>query len=161
MIEVKISKDQIARAEKLYPFENLKGSIMRGESDIYGALGEVLIQDHYEDREMDTNSTYDYDLILDGWKKIDVKTKRTTVYPQPNYTCSITHKQKCHYYFFVRILEDLTTGYLLGYIEAETMHRSAFKKKGELDDSGFAYRADGYHIKIKQLHKFKKGKRDE
>lgn len=157
MIIVKISEDQIARANKLYPFENLRGSIMRGESDLYGALGEILIRDHFDDRKLILESTYEYDLIIDDLR-VDVKTKKTAVYPQPNYTCSITHKQKCDYYHFVRILGDLTTGYLLGYIEADILHHTPFKKKGELDDSGFVYKADGYHIKIEQLHKFKERK---
>jgi len=42
---IEISEDQINRAKKLYPFKELKGSITKGKSNIYGALGEIIIYD--------------------------------------------------------------------------------------------------------------------
>jgi hypothetical protein len=42
---IEISKEQIERAKKLYPFKELKGSITKGKSNIYGALGEIIIYD--------------------------------------------------------------------------------------------------------------------
>jgi hypothetical protein len=48
--------------------------------------------------------------------KIDVKTKRTIVMPKENYLCSISSfniKQKCDFYFFCRITEDMKICYLV------------------------------------------------
>lgn len=42
---IEISEDQIDRAKKLYQFNELKGSITKGKSNIYGALGEIIIYD--------------------------------------------------------------------------------------------------------------------
>ena len=88
---IKISLEQIERAKKLYLFTELKGSITKGKSNIYGAIGEIIIYDIYKNNglNVDFNSTYDYDLIIENYK-VDVKTKRTTVVPMPNYLCSIS-----------------------------------------------------------------------
>lgn len=157
MLTIKITNEQIERAKKLYPFDELKGSIMKGSSNIFGALGEILIYDKYKDMfDVEFKSTYDYDLTIDGYR-VDVKTKRTTVCPKEYYLCSITHsKQDCDFYFFVRILTDLSIGYLLGYISKDNFLKFAeYKKKGELDIDGFIFKADGYHLPIYKLHKFK------
>ena len=105
MKTLQISREQIERAKKLYPFNDLKGSITKGVSNIYGALGEVIIYDLSKKNglNVDFTSTYDYDLIIENYK-IDVKTKRTTVTPKPNYLCSISAfntRQECDFYFFL------------------------------------------------------------
>ena len=68
MITLDINEEQIQRAEALYPFGALNGSITNGKSNIYGALGEVVVMDYYRHIDIDTESTYDYDLIIDGHK---------------------------------------------------------------------------------------------
>ena len=67
MKTIKIQKEQIERAEKLYTFKELRGSITKGESNIYGALGEIVIYDINKKNglNVDFNSTYDYDLIIE------------------------------------------------------------------------------------------------
>ena len=160
---MKITKEQIDRAKKLYPFKDLKGSITKGESNIFGALGEVIIHDinKANGNNVDFNSTYDYDLIINGFK-VDVKTKKTTVKPKGNYLCSISSfntKQKCDYYFFVRITEDLKECYILGYKrKADFFKEATFNKKGEIDPEGngvWTFKDDCYNLKIKMLNQFK------
>ena len=156
MIQINVTPDQVQRAKKLYPFESLKGSITNGKGNIYGEIGEILIYDYFKHRDTIFKSTYDYDLIIDGYK-IDVKTKHTTVPPQSNYNCSIsaynTH-QDCDYYFFCRVMKDLSIGYLLGYISKQDFYQKAtFNKKGEMDGN-FAFKDDCYNLAIKQLHPF-------
>tara|TARA_R110001632_G_C11073520_1_gene387625 strand:+ start:36 stop:518 length:483 start_codon:yes stop_codon:yes gene_type:complete len=156
---IKITNEQIKRAKKLYPFEELKGSITKGKSNIYGALGEVIVYDIYKKNglNVDFNSTYDYDLIIEK-HKVDVKTKRTTVKPKHNYLCSISSfntRQKCDFYFFLRINENLKECYLLGYKRKKNFFEEAtFNKKGSLDVNGWAFKDDCYNIKIKMLNKF-------
>lgn len=157
---IKITKEQIDRAKKLYPFNELKGSIAKGKSNIYGALGEIIIYDisNKNGLNVDFNSNYDYDLIIENYK-VDVKTKRTTVIPKPNYLCSISAfntRQKCDFYFFLRINENLKDCYLLGYKKKiDFFNEAEFNKKGSLDVNGWAFKDDCYNLKIEMLNKFK------
>jgi len=156
---ISISNEQIERANELYPFNALKGSITKGKSNIYGALGEILIYDLCIEKglNVDDKSTYDYDLIIEGYT-VDVKTKRTTVIPKPHYLCSISSfntKQKCDFYFFVRINENMKEAYLLGYKAKEKFfNESKFAKKGSLDINGWAFKDDGYHLEVSKLNQF-------
>jgi len=158
VLEYKVSKKQIDIAKKLYDFNALKGSITKGRSNIYGALGEVIIYDFYTSKNIKVkhNPTYDYDMIIEG-HRIDVKTKRTTVKPKPHYLCSIKNpKQNCDYYFFVRILEDLSVAYLLGYKQKGEYYKEAiYKTKGEKDVNGWTFKDDCYNLEISKLNKFK------
>ena len=155
VISLKITKNQINRAKELYSFKELNGSITKGISNIYGAIGEIIIHDYYNAK---FESTYDYDLII-GDYKIDVKTKRTTVVPKDHYLCSITAfniKQKCDYYFFVRVNENMEDCYLLGYKAKEDFFLEAkFAKKGDLDVNGWRFKDDCYNLEIGRLSKFK------
>lgn len=160
MKAIKISKEQIERAKKLYPFKELKGSITKGKNNIYGALGEVIIYDLYKKNglNVDFNSTYDYDLIIENYK-VDVKTKRTTVIPKSNYLCSISAfntRQKCDFYFFLRINENLKDCYLLGYKKKiDFFNEATFNKKGSIDVNGWPFKDDCYNLKIEMLNEFK------
>ena len=160
MKTIKISEEQIERAKQLYPFNELKGSIAKGESNIYGALGEVIIYDLSKKNGLDVDftSTYDYDLIIENYK-VDVKTKRTTVIPKPNYLCSISSfntGQKCDFYFFLRINENLKDCYLLGYKKKIDFFKEAtFNQKGSLDVNGWPFKDDCYNLKIEMLNEFK------
>ena len=97
----------------------------------------------------------DYDIIIDG-KRIDVKTKKTTVKPLASYDCSIanlTRKQDCDYYAFVRVLSDQSKGWFLGMKERDAYFKEAiFLKKGEHDPSNnYTVRADCFNMKISSL----------
>lgn len=158
MLKLGISNHQIDRAKKLYEFGALKNSITKGKSNIYGALGEIVVMDFFKEKGSDIieESSYDYDMIINS-KKIDVKTKRTTVEPKENYNCSVAAvntKQDTDYYLFVRITEDKKTAYILGAIKKSEFFKNAtFNKKGEPDGNGFSFRDDCYNLKIKDLHK--------
>ena len=159
MKTIHITNNQIARAKELYLFSELNGSITKGKSNIYGALGEIVFYDYFLNKgmEIDFNSTYDYDMIIKGYK-IDVKTKRTTVIPKDNYLCSISSfniKQICDFYFFCRITEDLKICYLLGYKRKKDFFNIAtFNKKDDIDVNGWAFKDDCYNLKISLLNKF-------
>jgi hypothetical protein len=160
MVILNITKDQIKRASELYSFTSLNGSITKGKSNKYGALGEVLVFDYFKDKglEVSFESTFDYDLIIQGYT-IDVKTKRTTVTPKHHYLCSISAfntKQKCNLYFFVRIKEDFSNAYLLGYKKKKVFFEYAtFNKKGSLDVNGWTFKDDCYNLPIGDLDSFK------
>ena len=157
MVSLKITKEQIKRAEKLYPFKSLRGSITKGKSNIYGALGEILVYDFFNSKgfKVDFNSTYDYDLIINGYK-VDVKTKRGKTIPEPHHLASISSyntKQECDVYMFTKILENYSTGYIVGYKSKSNFFKQAkFNKKGEADWNGWKFRADCYPHPLHSLH---------
>lgn len=163
MVIYSITEEQLERAKKLYEFSALKGSIMSGTSNIYGAIGEVIVYDallkKWGEASVSHDQDRDYDILVNGYR-LEVKTKRTTVEPKPFFNCSVsTHNpnQKCDYYMFVRITEDLSKAYVLGAIERSRFFLLAnFKKKGEPDgDSGWEIKDDCYNLTIDKLSKFK------
>lgn len=161
MIEIKITDNQLERASAHYgelKDKILNGSITKGQGNIYGALGEIIVHDLYQKvYEVKFENNYDYDLVIDG-DRVDVKTKRTTVKPNSNYNCSISAfntRQKCDFYVFVRITEDKRTAYVLGYKKKKAFFKQAvFGKKGEVDPDGngsWVFKDDCYNLKIKKL----------
>jgi hypothetical protein len=159
MIVVDITRQDLEKAEKLYSFECLNNSVMGGKSNIYGAIGEVALEKYLKskNRVVDFESTFDYDMIVSG-KKIDVKTKRTTVVPKDDYLCSVAAfntKQRCDYYVFARVSEKKDVAYILGYMSKEDFYSmSIFYKRGDIDVNGFVFKTDNYSIKVKDLNKF-------
>jgi hypothetical protein len=156
MVEIIITQEQRERAQELYDFKVLKNSIVKGKGNIYGATGEVITADYFKGKGclVDTISTYDYDLIVDGYK-IDVKAKHTNVKPRPHYLATVTNfntTQQCDFYLFARILKDLSKGWVLGYINPSKFYDLAeFVNKGDLDVNGWAFKADCHNIQIKDL----------
>lgn len=136
----------------------LKNSITNGRSEIYGKLGEVIVNDYFQLlTTTDYSPTYDFDLIIGGLKA-EVKTKRTTVKPLPNYNCSVSGynpSQNCDIFVFVRILEDMSKGYLLGFLPRRQFFTLAtYSSKGDLDD-GWSFKSDNYNVTVSQLRLFK------
>jgi len=159
MIEVVITKDQVDRAEKMTEeISNLKNSVTKGKSAIFGTLGEVIVSDYFKDKALveDVN-TYNFDMKING-KKIEVKSKKTTVVPREHYTCTVfgyNTTQKCDYYVFARIREDFSKGYILGYLAKKEFYSVATKRMRGVDYDGIKTPADCYNITISQLKKFK------
>lgn len=157
MIELPILTGDITEAKRLSEkLGSLRGSITHGEGNVIGMLGELLVARHIQ---AELNPTYDYDLLKDGWR-IDVKTKRCTSPPRPEYECSIADfntRQKCDYYVFSRILNDASQAWLLGAIKKEEYFRKAtFRKEGELDPNsrlGWTFKADCYNLPISELRR--------
>jgi hypothetical protein len=158
MIRVQITPEQIQRAEGLYPFGSLKDSITKGESNIYGALGEVIVHDYLMGKGKDVKIVGDvnFDIVSNG-KKIDVKTKRTTVPPIQTFNCSISAhntRQECDYYVFVRVMEDKSEAWITGYMDkAEFYKKAKFYRKGQADPTmpSWKFAADCYNLEISKL----------
>ena len=151
--EIQINSDYMSRArEKASSVGILQGSITGGTRNVIGAIGEVIVADSINADEI---STYDYDLVKDG-KRIDVKTKRCTSKPLPNYDCSVAFhgtKQDCDTYVFVRVLSDLTRAWILGSISKPDFYKKAtLYRKGDVDsNNGFVFKADCYNLSIDKL----------
>jgi len=104
MIEIEITKEMKKRAwRKAREMGVIYNSIMKGGGNIAGFLGEEIANSLIEGT---VNNTYDYDITSKSGIKYDVKTKRCTSAPKPNYECSVANfntKQKCDRYAFVRV----------------------------------------------------------
>ncbi len=133
----------------------LKNSITHGGGNAAGYLGEALIVKHYGGA---MSHTYDHDVVIDGCMG-DVKTKRCTSPPKAHYECTVaatsTH-QRPDEYFFVRVLEDLSVGWILGYISAQDFFKNAhFHKEGDPDSSKpeWPFKADCYNMTISEVQR--------
>lgn len=160
MITFRPTKDQIRRAIKLYSFDELNGSITKGSSNKYGALGEIIVIDFLNTVFICRHvGNYNYDILASGLT-IEVKTKRTTVKPQDHYYCSISAfntKQECNYYIFCRVREDFSEAYILGYLsKKEFFNKAVYKRKGDLDTDGFVFKDDCYNVPIGELKDIRK-----
>lgn len=153
MITIPVSDEMVERAKiRAEEMGRLNNSITAGEGNIAGFIGEAVAAEYLG---MVEANTYDYDLSKDG-TKIDVKTKRTSVEPRPNYDCSVAavnDSQDCDYYVFVRVAYDMRTAWLLGYMPSkEYFEVATFLKKGEHDLSNdFTVRSSCYNLKISSL----------
>ena len=160
MIEVKITEDMKKRAwAKSREMGVIKNSIMKGDGNIAGFLGEEVANVVLGGI---INNTYDYDLVSVDGIKYDVKTKRCTSPPKPYYDCSVANfntKQKCDRYVFVRI-ENKNKRWGRAWVLGWLTHDDYFKKarkltKGQKDPSnGFIVRADCHNVAISELNKF-------
>ncbi len=153
MIEIPINNDYMNRArEKASTVGILQGSITGGTSNVVGAIGELVVADSINAKQI---NTYDYDLVKDGMR-IDVKTKRCNSKPQPHYDCSVAlhgTKQDCDAYVFVRILTDMSKAWILGGISKHNFYKEAtLYRKGDIDyNNCYTFKADCYNLQISQL----------
>ena len=155
IIEVLISDEIVNKAQaKSNELGLLNNSIREGKGNLVGFIGEFLVADYFGG---EVSNTYDYDLIIKG-KKIDIKTKETTVAPKSHYFCTVADyntKQKCDSYYFVRVTKDLKTGYLLGGLTKDAFYRKArFYRRNDFDptsNQGWVFTADCYNVPISEL----------
>ena len=158
MIRVQITPEQVQRASELYSFGALKDSITKGKSNIYGALGEVIVHDYLKGKGKNVKIVGDvnFDIVSNG-KKIDVKTKRTSVPPIQSFNCSVAAyntRQECDYYVFVRVMEDQSEAWIVGYTGKEEFYKRAkFYRKGQADPvlPAWKFTADCYNLEIGKL----------
>ena len=106
-----ISQSQLKRAQELYEFNNLRNSITEGKSQIYGAIGEIVVWDWLCNAGVETeyHGTKDYDLFAED-VTIDVKTIRVNTPPTNEHNANISAhntQQKTFMYFWVYVLEDM------------------------------------------------------
>lgn len=160
MLELLITEKMLANAKKLASeMGQLNNSITKGEGNIVGFLGEevALVVLSERGNKCQRCNTYDYDIIANS-KKVDVKTKLTSVPPKEYYSCSVASfntKQKCDYYAFVRINKNMDKAWWCGLYKKEDYYKDAiFMKKGQLDpDNNFVVKADCYNLPISRLKK--------
>ena len=160
MIEIQITKEHLILAKhRANDLGILKNSIEKGQGNITGFLGEIIVAEYYGWEIKNSDSiNYDYDLIYKN-HKIDVKTKNRKVIPEENYFATVSDyntKQICDYYFFVSI-RNFEYAYLMGIIKKENFYKKAyFNNKGDYDKSSpshfpFYFKAPCYNLEYSKL----------
>lgn len=156
MIEIKINPKCIDVATKeSIRLGKLNNSITKGEGNIAGIIGEMMVSYYLK---IKRENTYEYDLISPDLKKYDVKTKRCSYKPESNFTvsvCALNITQKCDGYIFVRINNNLSIGWILGYMpKIEYFNNAKFCKKDDIDPdgNGWKFKEDCYNMYIKDLN---------
>lgn len=142
MIEVQIPQKTIDYAQKKLDFvKTSKGlGLSKFGSEkhriLVGYIGEKIIMDYLSIKE--DSDDYNFDLISNKGKRLEVKTITCKFKPKPDYWCTVNshdlegvHKQKADYYIFLRILNDFSKGWILGWIACED-----FFKQGEFVEKG-------------------------
>ena len=152
MKEMLISDDLVEiAAKKAKELGNINKSITAGAGNVAGFIGEHLAQSVYGGEIV---NTFKYDLVLPDGRRIDVKTKRSTVEPKEHYDCTVTDFQidyDCDGYIFVRVLPTYEKGWVLGYISKDAFKKnSKFKKRGERDGK-YTYKHSCYNVRIDDL----------
>ena len=153
---MRVSGEQVERAQQLYTFTALNNSIMGGGSDLYGAIGEIVFADHYP--EWTKEESYNHDFRSPTGRTVDVKAKLTTVTPRSHYNASVavhSRHQTPDYLFFVRVLDDHSTAWLLGWIPRDEFYQQAtFNRKDEVDPTsphGWKFQEDCWNLPIHHL----------
>jgi hypothetical protein len=153
MVKINIEKEWIENAKKkAKDLGILNHSILKGQGNITGFIGEFMVENFLKGK---IKNTYDYDIVKNGIK-IDVKSKKCTSIPKPDYDCSVpayNTKQKCDMYVFVRIMNTFDIGWICGIISKKDFFQKAkLWKKGQTDESNMmTFKEDSYNLKIKDL----------
>jgi hypothetical protein len=166
MKEVIISKNIIDYANRKLEHVNTKDNLglskFGSERDriLVGYIGEKIIM-NFLDIDNDSDE-YNYDLISKKGKRLEVKTITCKFQPKPDYWCTVNshnldgvHKQEADYYIFLRILNDYSKGWILGWIPCEKFFETGeFVEKGR-DFGKFKFvKANATILPINQLSKF-------
>jgi len=157
--------------EKAQSLGSINNSITKGGGNIAGYLAEIALNEYIKGENLSCSKgrlKYDFDL-LKGQNKIEVKTKRRTVDPEPHYEVSIattSEHQRPDFYAFISITfakkrgkgksatyHGLKNIWLCGFLSREEFFSKAkFIRKGELDPSnGFICHQDMYNLPISKL----------
>ena len=153
MVRINIEKEWIENAKKkAKEMGILNHSILKGNGNITGFIGEFMVEKFLKGK---IDNTYDYDIVKNGIK-IDVKSKKCTSIPKPDYDCSVpayNTKQKCDMYVFVRIMNTFDVGWICGIIsKKEFFQKAKLWKKGQTDTTNMmTFKEDSYNLKIKDL----------
>lgn len=153
MIKIEITEEMRDRAnKKAEEMGQLKNSIMKGEGNTTGFLGEEIVLKYLRRK---GQNTHDHDLIYKG-KHYDVKTKLRKKDPVPEWDCSIAAYntvQKCDGYIFVSLTASEDYGWILGWMpKEEYFEKAVYWPKNKYDPSnGYKVRASCYNLKIKDL----------
>lgn len=157
--------------DKANQLGQIPNSITKGAGNTAGYLAEIALAKHLNCENVSCDlgeEKYNYDLIKNG-NKIEVKTKRRTVDPLPQYEVSIAETskhQQTDFYAFISITFGYKDGFgrnakyfypeaiwLCGFMRSEDYFKKArYLKKGQVDrTNGFTVHANMFNLPIYDL----------
>lgn len=140
--------------------EHLNNSILEGEGTIYGLVIEEIVKDLYGWQPATGRDIFDYDVYDPQYLgRVEIKTKRCTSKPLFYYNCTVcaaNYTQRCDYYMFARVHNDLSMAYIVGFLPAHIFRASKKvtpAKIGEEDPErpGWSFKWDCYNIEVADL----------
>lgn len=154
MIEVRLTSTDITYATQLAnALGERDNSILHGEGNQIGFVGKLAVVKLLG---VNLYNTPNHDIVLADGTKIAIKSKSAAFEPRPDYECSIAAAspiQDCDWYVFVRVKNDLSMAWVLGYMpRVEYFKIAKLLHKGEVvGDNNFEVRADCYNVPISEL----------
>lgn len=158
IIEVKVTPEMLKQAEEKAAKMGILNShsMMRGERNVEGILGELAALKFLPQAEATDNFDNDFRI---GDITFDVKTKRLTNKPRLYFDCTVygyNPHQNCHLYLFAGVKADLSVVWLSGFISKKDFYQNAeFCPKGTQrplgNDKMLTYKEDNYVVQVKQL----------
>jgi len=166
MIEIIITEEAIKYAKqklsKVISKDNLDLNKFGSERHriLVGYIGEKIIMD-YLSLQKDVDD-FDFDLMSKKNKRLEVKTISCKFKPKEDYWCTVNshdlngvHKQKADYYIFLRITNDFSKGWILGWISCDDFFKKGtFISKGTDFDKFKFKKANATVLTIGELNKF-------
>jgi hypothetical protein len=150
----KLDKIKTIQSSNLSKFGSEKKRILEGY------IGERIIMDYLNIK--NNIDEYDYDLLSNKGKRLEIKTVSCKFKPKKDYLCTVNshkangvHKQNADYYIFLRILNDYSLAWILGYYSCEDFFKDGlFIEKGK-DFGKFKFiKANATVLEINKLNKF-------
>ncbi|CAB4122731.1 hypothetical protein UFOVP28_36 [uncultured Caudovirales phage] len=140
---------------------HIKNSIRKGEGNLTGFLGELMVVEAFPGAQ--ESNTHNYDVVRNG-RKLEVKSKDRTIEPSLSYDVSVAAyntRQAADYYLFCSLLRNKNeeiphTGFILGFLAPEDFKSKArFIQKGRLDPTNnWKASCDCYNLSIGDLNRF-------
>ena len=167
MLEVNITEKMIETAKHKVNGVKLQSSSISSKFGynhnriLVGYLGEQIVLDYLKTAKDVDN--YQYDLIYNNLK-LEVKTISCKFKPKPDYLCTVNShdssgmaKQDADYYIFTRVLNDMSKGWILGYISCKEFYEiGTFIPKGTKVTNGIEFsKANATCLEINKLYKVK------
>jgi hypothetical protein len=133
----------------------LPNSFTKGQGNLIGMLSEIVAAEWLK-AERVRPPIYSHDLVFNG-RTIDVKCKRCSTEPLPEYSASVVAKDgrhgiKADILLFTRALADLSAVYLCGWLTTRQFARRSEKVAAGTRDGGFIHRVTGFHVPISRLN---------
>jgi len=170
MIVIPHTDEMISKAlKRAVQMGAIKKSITKGRGNLAGFMGEEAFCEYTGASIVMDKNMFDYDVVL-GNDRIEIKTKRRTVKPKPNYDVSVadtsTHQRPDEYVFISmefeeviainnkqKVYNELKNIWLLGSKDAKEYFKHATKwDKGRVDRSNnFTTLVDMWNLPISRL----------
>ena len=163
----------VTRAQKkAKSLGRIRNSILRGGGNAAGYLGEEAVASYIGAEITSCNKgsdKYDYDIIARDGRRVEIKTKRRTVYPQEHFDVSVAKTsvhQRPDLYIFVsiefakvtmengrRVYRNIKSICILGQAEPEDFFaRAKIWREGDIDGrNGFRTHVDMYNLPISEI----------